>query len=73
MWALTRLRGEAPDLSAIPKSTNPDRIAENFDVFEFELSTKELAKIDPLDAGPTTHKSSPEMDERYASFTIPEP
>jgi diketogulonate reductase-like aldo/keto reductase len=37
--------------SAIPKSTNPRRIAENFDVLGFELSPDELAAIDALDTG----------------------
>lgn len=37
--------------SAIPKSVNPQRIAANFDVFDFELSPDELASIDGLDTG----------------------
>jgi len=44
-WHLQRGR------SAIPKSTRPDRIAENFDVFDFELSDDDLAAIDSLDRG----------------------
>lgn len=35
----------------IPKSTRRHRIAENFDVFDFELTADELSAIDQLDTG----------------------
>ena len=38
-------------LSAIPKSVHSERIAENFDIFEFELAADEITAIDALDTG----------------------
>jgi diketogulonate reductase-like aldo/keto reductase len=37
--------------SVIPKSTKPNRIEENLDVFDFELSADEMTAIDGLDTG----------------------
>jgi 2,5-diketo-D-gluconate reductase A len=61
-WHLQRGR------SAIPKSTNPDRIAENLDVLDFELSADELDRIDALDTGV---RNGPDPDEpRLERFAI---
>jgi diketogulonate reductase-like aldo/keto reductase len=58
--------------SAIPKSIKPERIRENFEVFDFELGADELASIDALDLG---IRRGPEPDTMTAAgrgFTIPE-
>ena len=56
-WGLQHSR------SVIPKSTKPNRIAENIDVFDFELSADEMNAIDGLD---TDRRGGPEPD----AFTL---
>lgn len=38
-------------VSAIPKSVNPTRIAENLDIFDFTLTADEVSEINALDTG----------------------
>ena len=58
--------------SAIPKSTKTHRIAENFDVFDFELSAEELAAIDALDTGVRGGPPVEAITREAFAFTIPE-
>ena len=50
------LRFEVQDgLIVLPKSTNPERIAGNLDIFDFELTAEEMEQIRALDQGKGHH------------------
>ena len=58
--------------SAIPKSVKPDRIAENFDVFGFTLTSDEVATIDTLDTGVPGGPDPERIDTKLFTNTIPD-
>ncbi len=54
----------------IPKSSNPERIKQNADVFDFELTTKDMKKIDQLSCGKHFGNDSDTYTGKDFQFTI---
>jgi methylglyoxal/glyoxal reductase len=50
------------DVVVIPKSSNPDRQKENFDIFDFNLKSEEIKWIDELRTGERIGKHPDEFD-----------
>ena len=56
---------------ALPKSTNPARIAGNIDIFDFELTDAEMDAIRALDTGKGTHDPEvPGVGENLATLKV---
>jgi diketogulonate reductase-like aldo/keto reductase len=58
--------------AAVPKSTQAARIAENFDVFDFELTTDQLTAIGALDTGVRSGPEADFINLTEHAFPIPE-
>lgn len=56
----------------IPGSKNPDHIRDNFDIFDFELSSEDMEKIAEVDKNVRYYTATPEMIAAYAAMELKE-
>lgn len=54
--------------SIVPGSKTPSHIAENLDLFNFELTNEEMAQINGLDKGEPIFQRMPEVEHFFATF-----
>lgn len=58
---------------SLPKSTNPERIKGNIDIFDFELTNEEVKAIEALDTNKPSHNpEDPANEERLMGLKIHE-
>ena len=56
----------------IPGSKNPDHIRDNFDIFDFELTGKDMEKIAGVDKNVRYYTATPEKVAAYAAMELKE-
>ena len=54
--------------SIVPGSKTPSHIAENLDLFDFELTNEEMAQINGLDKGEPIFQRTPEVEHFFATI-----
>lgn len=55
---------------AIPKSVHEERIRQNYDIYNFELSEQDIRKIEQMDKGRSLILDVPNLDEVYRLHDI---
>ena len=56
----------------IPGSKNPDHIRDNFDIFDFELTSEDMEKIAEVDKNVRYYTATPEAIAAYAAMELKE-
>ena len=53
-----------------PGSRNPDHIRDNFDIFDFELTDEDMAKIAEVDNGTRYYNADPALLAQYKTMEL---
>ena len=59
-------------VTVLPKSSNPQRIKENFEIFDFELTNEEMEEISKFDKGTGQFSShyDPDFVKKMCSYKV---